>query len=196
PPGQRSGLLTQGAFLSINATDVTSNPVLRGVFVREKLLCQKMPPPPPNVADTPPTGGAALTTRDRYIEHSKNPTCYQCHRLMDPIGFGLENFDAVGSFRATEKSYPVNASGEINNLSVSTIFYNGPVELGRALGSNPDVGACISSQVFRYAMGRASETGDQCTTQKILRDFSNSNRNVLSILKSLVSDGTFIKRTK
>ncbi len=196
PAGQRSGLLTQGAFLTLNATDVTSNPVLRGAFVREKLLCQQMPPPPPNVSDTPPTASNLFTTRDRYAEHSKNQTCYQCHRLMDPIGFGLENFNAIGGYRTQENGYTVDSSGEINNLSVPSIYYKGPIELGKAIGSSADVANCMSTQVFRYVMGRNMEEIDQCSAQKVQQDFSSSNRKILTIFQSLTTTDTFTKRSK
>src|SRR5260370_10592710 len=97
----RAGLLGQGSFLAATAGPVETSPTARGIFVREQLLCQHVPPPPPNVNTTlaDPTEDMPLTRRQRMSAHAVNPACASCHRLMDPIGFGLESFDAIGRWR-------------------------------------------------------------------------------------------------
>ncbi len=110
-PSQRLGIMTLAPILGLNAKANMTDPVHRGIFVREKLLCMPLPAPPPNVPVVAPDPDSSLTTRERFKEHSSNPVCGGCHRLVDPIGFGLENFDELGMWRTEEKSKTIDASG-------------------------------------------------------------------------------------
>src|SRR5262249_1577733 len=98
----RAGILTSPAILAVYSTENQSSPIQRGKFVRERLLCTTLPDPPPTVMAVPPVITPGSSTRERFSQHSTDPACAGCHHLMDPIGFGFENFDAIGRFRSTD----------------------------------------------------------------------------------------------
>ena len=116
PPTQgRAGILTQAAFLAVQAHPDQTSPVLRGKFVRTKLMCQP-PPPPPMDVDITPAGGRrrAPTARERFAAHlTGGSSCSGCHQMMDPIGLAFESFDAIGQYRTTENGVTIDLSGEI-----------------------------------------------------------------------------------
>ncbi len=112
-PAQRAGLLTQASLLAVNSKPNQSSPIHRGKFVRERLLCQTLAPPPNNVNIQPPEVDPTATTREKFSQHSSDPACAGCHRLMDPIGFGFESYDGIGQFRTrimASRSTPRGAS--------------------------------------------------------------------------------------
>src|SRR5262249_49752651 len=105
----RAGILTQAGFLSVQAHPDQTSPVLRGKFIRSKLLCQSVPPPPDDVDISPPEIDQGGTARERFSLHlSAGSSCNACHSLMDPIGFAFENFDAIGQYRQTDNGKPVD----------------------------------------------------------------------------------------
>jgi hypothetical protein len=155
-PPERAGILTQAQFLAARAHAVESSPVLRGVFILERLLCASPPPPSGNIDITPPTAddpGAATTNRARYAAHTENPSCKSCHAPIDGIGFGLEGFDAVGRFRTTDGGEPVDTSGSLEATAVGGTF-DGAAELGAILADSPVVADCVARHWFRFAQGR------------------------------------------
>ena len=118
--GMRSGLLGQGSFLALNAHADSTSPTRRGKFIREVLLCQAIPPPPPNVKTTlpeDPAGQAPRTMRQKLAQHRSVAACASCHARMDPIGLGLENFDAIGAYRSTDVGQPIDASGDLDGVT-------------------------------------------------------------------------------
>jgi hypothetical protein len=149
----RAGLLSQVSFASLYAHPGQSSPTLRGKAVREVFLCQKVPAPPANVNFTvaqDTSNPEYRTARARLTAHRTNPTCAGCHRIMDPIGLALENFDGIGSYRAQENGAPIDASGELDG----THFAN-PQELGKALHDNPATASCLVETLYKYGSGRA-----------------------------------------
>ncbi len=167
----RAGILGQATFLASTTGPVDTSPTARGLFVREHLLCQVVPNPPPGVNTNlpdPATADAARAKRERLLQHVENQSCSGCHRLMDPIGFGLEKYDAVGAWRDKEtvdiysgsgegrRSKPVNvditATGEIAGVPNST--FEDSRALGKVLAASPICQDCVVKQVFRYAFGR------------------------------------------
>ena len=105
-PTQRAGLLTQAGFLAAHAHANQTSPVHRGLLIRKNLLCTDLPDPPANVNNNPPAPDPNATTRQRFEQHRANPSCAACHQLMDPIGIGFENYDAIGRYRTTENNPP------------------------------------------------------------------------------------------
>ena len=193
PPGQfeltqfpagarRAGLLGHASVLAANAGPQETSPTARGIFVRERLLCQHVPPPPPNVntnlADA--TDDKPLGRRARLSEHVNNVACSSCHRLMDPIGFGLEGFDAVGRWREKETlvlpskkvELPLETTGGIAGLPESS--FSDAAGLGRILAASPTCQECIVRQLFRYALGRMETEADQGTIQSLTASFRAS----------------------
>lgn len=162
-PPERAGILNQAAFLATYSHNVDSSPVKRGKFVRTKLLCQPLPPPPANLVVTPPALNTKMTTRQRVFAHSSNGACWSCHRLMDPIGYGMEDFDGIGKYRTTENGLPVDAQGEINEARDMEPSFRGGADLARKLAASQEVSDCVTKQMFRYGLGRAETPEDSCS---------------------------------
>jgi len=154
----RAGLLTQVSFLSLHAHPGRGSPTLRGKALREMLLCQVVPTPPPNVdfsiVNNPDS--RYPTQRDRVMAHNENPSCAGCHRIMDPIGLGLENFDGAGSFRATENGVQIDASGNLDGVE-----FDDAVGLAQALHDNPALPRCLVQRIFDYGVGGPATGEDQ-----------------------------------
>jgi hypothetical protein len=150
PAGQGVGILSQGGFLTRLATPNSSSPTQRGVFVLRSLMCKDVGSPPPNVPNIPvPTGN--VTTRQRYEKQHALGGCATCHSMMDPIGFGLENFDGVGVFRTQEGGKPIDASGTI--LALGGTAFNGPADLAQKLATAPELSQCFAAQLTAYVLG-------------------------------------------
>jgi len=139
------------------------------VFVRERILCQLLPSPPNNVDIVPPDPDPNATTRERFAEHTDNPTCSGCHSLIDPIGFGFEKYDALGRFRETENGRPIDATGELVATREPWIQgpFDGAIELSERLAQSGEARSCLVTQLFRFAMGRAEQEQDQCTIRRL-----------------------------
>ena len=150
PESHRAGLLTQVSFLSLHAHPGRSSPTLRGKALRERFLCQVVPTPPPNVDFSIVTNPNPdyPTQRDRVLAHIENPSCAGCHRIMDPIGLGLENFDGAGRFRQSENGAPIDASGNLDGVE-----FRDADGLARALQDNPALPKCLVQRLFDYSVG-------------------------------------------
>ncbi len=168
-PTRRAGLLTQPALLAKLSHPDQTSPIRRGVFVRERILCELLPSPPNNVDTTPPDPDPNATTRERFAEHTSNPTCRGCHGLIDPIGFGFEQYDALGRFREVENGIPIDASGELTATRDPSIQgpFVGAIELSRQLAASSEVKGCLVTQLFRFAMGRAETKKDACSIERM-----------------------------
>src|SRR5262249_16709777 len=128
----------------------------------------EIPPPPPNVVITPPDHDPNATTRQRFAQHTADPFCHSCHRLMDPVGFGFEGYDELGRFRTMENNLPIDDSGEIEARPDPMLdgSFQGPVELAMKLSRSPVVEHCISTEWYRYAMGRGEAAPeDSCALE-------------------------------
>ncbi len=154
----RAGLLTQIGFLALHAHPGRSSATLRGKAIRELLLCEPVPMPPANVnfAIVQDTGNPKYrTARDRLTAHRTDAVCAGCHKIMDPIGLALENFDGAGQYRTTENGAPIDASGELDGIA-----FRDAAGLGQAMHDNPATVSCLVGDVYRYATGRSVETGE------------------------------------
>jgi hypothetical protein len=165
--GPRAGVLTLPAVLSTHALPNQSSPVHRGVFVRERLLCQTPPAVPANVDVTAPEPDPKASTRERFAQHREDAACAACHRLMDPIGLGFEHFDGIGRYRTSDGGKPVDARGEIVSSDDADGAFDGVVELGTRLAGSAQVNACVATQWFRYALGRHEGTADRCGLENL-----------------------------
>jgi Protein of unknown function (DUF1588)/Protein of unknown function (DUF1592)/Protein of unknown function (DUF1585) len=202
----RGGLLAQASFLASNAGPVETSPTARGIFVREQFLCQHVPNPPPGVnTEVPePTVDKPLARRQRMQAHVANPTCATCHRLMDPIGFGLENYDGLGQWRDHERiefestkrntppkevELPIDSSGEIAGLAGSA--FSDPQQIGRLLAGSRACQECVVKQLFRYAFGRAEAAADRETIKNAFTHFRESGFHFKELLVALVRSPQF-----
>ena len=190
-PTQRGGLLTQAGFLAAHAHANQTSPVHRGLAVRKNLLCTELPDPPMNVNNTPPEPNPNATTRQRFEQHRTDPSCAGCHQMMDPIGIGFENYDAIGRYRATENGLPIDSGGELVNAGASSGAFTGAVELAQRLATSPDVRDCVQKQWFRFSLGRFEGSEDACTLASIKQDFAASDFDVKTLLVSLVTSDAF-----
>jgi Protein of unknown function (DUF1592)/Protein of unknown function (DUF1588)/Protein of unknown function (DUF1585)/Protein of unknown function (DUF1595) len=191
----RRGLLGQGSFLLVTSYATRTSPVLRGKWILENVLGTPVPPPPPNVPalkDNAP-GGKQLSVRERMEEHRKNPACAVCHKIMDPVGFALENFDAVGQWRDTEAGKPIDASGVL----VDGTKVNGPVELRKAILARPETFAgTMTEKMLIYALGRGLEYYDMPVVRSIVRRMDKNDYRFSSMVLGIVNSEPFRMRMK
>ena len=191
---QRAGLLTQAAFLAMNAKPEETSPTHRGMFVRAGLLCGDVPPPPPGVDPIAPDPDPSMTMRERLNEHRADPVCASCHDLMDPLGFGFEAFDAVGQWRDTEAGRPVDDSGELHDTDVDGEF-DGAVDLAHRLAESDQVQGCMARQWFRYAHGRNEhDLEDNCSVDQLTEAFQGADLDIRELIVALTQTDAFLYR--
>jgi hypothetical protein len=157
---ERRGLLGKGAILLVTSYATRTSPVIRGKWILENIIGTPPPPPPPNVPpldDQIHPGEAPRTLRERMEAHRRSPACAACHHVMDPIGFALESFDAVGRKRASDFGSPIESSGQLMNGTT----VDGPTGLREALVRNPEVFVrTLTEKLMTYALGRGLEPKD------------------------------------
>ena len=191
----RAGVLTHGSVLSAWSKYDQTSPVLRGKLVRERFLCQSPKPPPGNVIamlGTPDAG----TTRQRFAAHVTDSKCSGCHQLMDPIGFGLEKFDAVGAYRAFENGVKVDSTGEVIAGGDLDGKFDGALELSSRLAGSRDVKRCLALQWFRFAFGRAETAGDACSLEQAQTAFEHSGWNTRELMIALTQTEAFSRSVR
>ncbi|MGB5286754.1 MAG: DUF1588 domain-containing protein [Polyangiales bacterium] len=184
---RRAGLLSHVSFNALHSHPGRSSATLRGKFVREVLLCQDIPTPPANIdfSIVEDTMGELRTARDRLEEHVSNQACAGCHSLTDPIGLALESFDAVGMFRDEENGAQIDTSGELDGIS-----YDDAVGMGQALRDNPALGPCLVRSLFRYAVGRDPEAGEEALLEYLDERFASASYRVTELMREVaLSDG-------
>ena len=187
---KRAGILTQPSVMAVFAKPNQSSPVTRGKWVRERLLCQRVSPPPPNVNITPPDIKPGVSTRQRFAQHEADPYCGGCHKLMDPIGFGFEHYDAIGQWRDVDQSQPVDATGVLNASDVDGNF-DGAIDLAHRLASSRVVSDCVSTEWFRYAFGRTETQDDQCSLSALRDAFGKGNYDMKELLVAMTRTAAF-----
>jgi len=190
-PTQRSGILTQANFLTAHAHPNQTSPVSRGVVIRRNVLCQGLPDPPPNVNNAAPDPSPNATTRERFKAHETSPSCGGCHKLIDGIGFGFENYDAIGGFRTTENNLPIDATGQIDQTVDIDGPFNGAIELTKKLSTSNEVRECMAKQWFRFALGRTEAENDSCSVKAAYDAFAGSQFDVRKLLAAIVTTDAF-----
>jgi hypothetical protein len=190
-PQQRAGVLTQASMLAAFARPDESSPVKRGKWVRVRILCQDLPDPPANVPQLPPPK-AGVSTRERISQHVANPACSGCHNLIDDLGFGLEQYDGIGRFRATDQGVPVDSSGEVTQTQDINEPYNGGAELAGLLAGSAQVRDCAPTQWLRYAMGRREQDADVCSLKAVRDSFAGSDGNLHELMVALTQTDVFL----
>lgn len=188
---QRAGLLTQVAFLAGHAHSNQTSPVHRGLAVRKHLLCTDLPDPPVNVDNTPPEPDPGATTRERFEQHRVDPSCKGCHELLDPIGVGFENYDAVGRYRTTENGRDIDASGDLVAAGTASGPFSGGVEMAQRLATSDAVRDCVKRQWFRFGLGRYEGGEDACTLQSLGEEFAAADFDIKALLVALVTSDAF-----
>ncbi|MDX1984169.1 MAG: DUF1592 domain-containing protein [Bryobacteraceae bacterium] len=189
----RGGLLGQGSILVVTSYATRTSPVIRGKWILENLLGVVPPPPPPNVPALKETVSISkpATMRERLAQHREKPACRGCHQLMDPVGFSLENYDAVGRWRDFEGNKPVDASGGLPDGST----FEGVNGLKKAVLANPEmfVGT-LTEKLMTYALGRGVEYYDAPAIRKIVRESRENDFKFSSLVQGIVASTPFQMR--
>ncbi len=174
----RAGILTQTSFLALHSHATATSATSRGQFIRVALLCGHIPPPPADVNTSIPEPSVTATTlRERLAEHRENPVCASCHSVMDPIGLGYENFDALGRYRRLEAGAVIDASSDLDGVP-----FEDAVELGQLLHDHPDVPACLANNIYKYATGHTPSDDEAAQLQDLTAAFQSSGYRVTELL--------------
>jgi hypothetical protein len=188
PDSPRAGLLSQISFLALHSHPTRSSPTLRGKALRELLLCQRVPPPPPNVdfsaLDNPTS--PFKTQRERVAFHLTNPVCAGCHKIMDPMGLALENFDSSGRYREEEKGTKIDASGTLDGKP-----FSGVTSLGQVLHDYPALTSCLVQRVYSYGSGGAVRSEDKKTLDYFNARFAEAGYRVPDLLRTIALSNAF-----
>jgi hypothetical protein len=194
PDRNRGGVLTQASVLTVTSNPTRTSPVKRGKWILENILNTPPPPPPPDVPELKEDKETVLkgSLRERMEQHRANPNCATCHERMDPLGFGFENFDAIGGWRTEDGKFTIDASGVLPDGKK----FNGPAELKKVLlGKEEQFRRCLTEKLLTYALGRGVEAADRPAVEKISKavaaDHNRFNRMVLEIVES----DPFLRRT-
>ncbi|HUQ93966.1 MAG TPA: DUF1592 domain-containing protein [Bryobacteraceae bacterium] len=199
---QRAGVLGHASFLTMTSKPAETSPTSRGLFIREQFLCQEVPQPPPGVSTNLPPISAdkPLNQRDRLSLHLTNPGCASCHTLIDPIGLGLEKFDAIGAYREKQKLTIFPGRGEKNEtpkrveldldtngsvIGLPNSAFSSPGELGIILAASPQCQQCVVKQLFRYMSGRHEAPADRVVLERAFEDFQKSGFQFQELMISL-----------
>ena len=189
---QRGGIITQASVLTVSSYTTRTSPVLRGKWILDNILNAPPPPPPPDVPNLDESKiGSTLTVRQQLEEHRKNPTCASCHARLDPLGFGLEKFDAIGVYRATDGKLPIDDSGVLPDGRKFT----GAAELRTILRADRDAFAQgLTEKLLTYGLGRGIERYDKPTVKKIAANVAANNYRFSSLVLEIVNSLPFQMR--
>jgi hypothetical protein len=193
PNDQRGGVLTHAAILTVTSNPTRTSPVKRGKWVLENFLGTVPPPPPPMVKELDESSGAALqgTLRQRTEQHRADPGCASCHLRMDPLGFGLENFDGIGAWRTKDGEFTIDASGDLP----SGESFKTPKELRAILlAHNEEFVRCLTEKMLTYALGRGLEYYDKCATDGITAAVHKADYRFSALIEGIVMSAPFQKR--
>ena len=189
---RRGGVLTMASVLTVSSYPTRTSPVIRGKYVLENILNAPPPPPPPDVPNLDASGiGITGTMRQQLEKHRANPVCASCHARMDPLGFGLENFDAIGRWRSHDGKFPIDASGVLPNGK----SFNGPAELKKILMDDKDAFAhCLTEKMLTYALGRGLESYDTPAVNLITKRLAANNYRFSALVMGIVDSAPFQMR--
>lgn len=182
----RAGIMSHMSFTALHSPSGRGSAVLRGKAVREVLLCQKVPAPPGDVSfDLLNDTTNYRTARDRLAAHTREPMCAGCHKITDPLGLALENFDAAGAWRTTEGGVKLDVSGAVDGKK-----FDGPAQLGAAVASMPAATACVTNRMLGYALGRAPARNQIAALEK---SFAAGGYRIPELMKLIATSESFTR---
>ncbi|MEO5959497.1 MAG: DUF1588 domain-containing protein, partial [Opitutaceae bacterium] len=189
----RRGVLTHASILTLTSNPTRTSPVKRGKWVLENLLATPPPPPPPDVPELEQEGRKLTgTLRQQMEQHRANPNCASCHARMDPIGFGFENFNAIGAWREKDGAAAIDPAGEL----ASGDKFGGAAELSKILASKrgDDFRRCMAEKFLTYALGRGIEYYDRPAVQKIMADLKQGSDKFSALILAVANSFPFQNR--
>ncbi len=192
---ERRGLLGQGSILTVTSHADRTSPVVRGKWILENLLASPPPPPPPNVPQLPENaeGDIPKSLRARLELHRASPVCASCHSVMDPIGFALDNFDAVGAWRTQESGQPIDSTAKLSDGTQ----VDGVVSLREALLARPNLFiSAVTEKLLIYSLGRGLNASDMPTVRRIVREAAAEDYSLSSLIEGVVESTPFQMRKK
>ena len=187
---QRGGVLSQGSWLTVTSNPDRTSPVKRGKWILSNLLCSQPPDPPANIPSITKTDLTGKTVREVLEEHRKNPACASCHKVMDQLGFALENYDAIGALRTVDNGLPIDTSGKLPD---GTTFNNQP-EMADVVAKDPRFPNCVARKMYTYAIGRGPTVADDPWLDKLTTDFTSKGSRLRELIKLLVKSEPFRTR--
>ncbi|MDX2021933.1 MAG: DUF1588 domain-containing protein [Deltaproteobacteria bacterium] len=193
--GERMGVLAQPSWLAGHSQPERTDPIRRGRFVREEILCEEVPEI--DITQVAPLSeDPALTMRQKLSAHQTDPSCAGCHRLLDPIGLGMESFDHLGNFRSTEADRPLDNSGELVDSGDQDGPFKGMDGLSAKLAKSRKVGQCMMRQSFRYWLGRTLNEGDGCSLVEAEKAFVQGKGNYRAALVAMFTSDAFLNKRR
>jgi hypothetical protein len=186
----RAGILTEASFVSLHSHPGRTSPTLRGKALRELLFCEKVPDPPANVdfSKFEQSGGVYKTTRERLSAHAKEAMCAGCHKITDPVGLALDNFDAAAGYRSAENGATIDASGKLNGKPFADA-----VGLGQAVHDYRGVASCLVGKLYAYGVARTPEQGEASWMDYLKESFVKSGYRVPDLLRRIVTSEAFYR---
>jgi hypothetical protein len=191
PDSRRGGIVTMASTLTVTSNPTRTSPVKRGKWILENVLGTPPPPPAPDVPELPPTGQLKGTLRQQMEQHRANPTCAVCHAKLDPLGFGLENFDGIGGWRTADNKKPIDPSGVLPDGAK----FSGPAELRKVLVGKSDLfRRCLAEKMLTFALGRGLEYYDKCALDEIVGSTKTNGDRFSALVLAVVKSDAFHKR--
>ncbi len=185
---RRGGILTHASILTLTSNPTRTSPVKRGKWILDNILGTPPPPPPPNVPELEEGDELLGSLRERMQQHRENPSCAVCHRKMDALGFGFENFDAIGAWREKDGRYEIDPDGELPGK----IAFDTPSELRRILVSNSrEFTNCLTRKLLTYALGRALSSRDQCLVDDIVEQVEAHDHRFSELIVAITTSDAF-----
>jgi hypothetical protein len=188
-PSKNVGLLTQASLTATMSKQDRTDPIRRGKFVLNQILCRNVNPPPPEIVAMFHPLDLSKTARDQLTEHRTNPVCAMCHSVLDPLGLPFEHYDGMGRWRDDDRGMAIDASGKIDDQT-----FDGVPQMAQVLSNLPDARACYASEWLRFAAGRLNTDADQVYIDWLMTRFSR-NTAVVDLITSMVGSDTFRYRT-
>jgi hypothetical protein len=192
PAAGRGGVLTMAGVLTVTSVPTRTSPVLRGKWILEQILGTPPPPPPPDVGEIPQDDHSvkAASLRQRLEQHRNKPDCATCHNKMDPLGFALENFDAIGAWRTQDGGHPIDPAAELpGGRKIS-----GAADLKAVLRDHKDFPAALAEKLMIYALGRGLEYYDKCAVDAVVARLKRDDHRFSSLVLGIVQSEPFRKR--
>jgi len=187
---KRGGLLTQGSLLTVTSYPARTSPVQRGKWVLQQMLCDEPAPPPPGVEGFEEEVNPTASLRERLEQHRAAPVCAACHEIMDPIGFALEHYNAVGQWREDDNGFEIDDTGVFPDGTTFT----GAFEMADSINTDPKLRACVAEHMFTYAMGRGTERYDDFHLERLTESYNDAGGGLRDLIREIVLSESFRKR--